>query len=46
MTAADDAVVVLVTHGRGAAGLRLTANESRVLVNVLNAAARRVEGRP
>ena len=46
VTSADDAVVVLVTHGRGAAGLRLTASESRVLANVLNAAARRVEGRP
>ena len=46
VTSADDVVVVLVTHGRGAAGLRLTANESRVLANVLNAAARRVEGRP
>ena len=46
VTSADDAVVVLVTHGRGAAGLRLTANESRVLANVLNAAARRLEGRP
>jgi hypothetical protein len=46
VTSADDAVVVLVTHERGAAGLRLTANESRVLANVLNAAATRVEGRP
>ena len=46
VTSAEDAVVVLVTHGRGAAGLRLTANESRVLANVLIAAARRVEGRP
>ena len=45
VTSADDAVVVLVTDGRVAAGLRLTANESRVLANVLNAAARRVEGR-
>ena len=46
VTSADDAVVLIATHGRGAAGLRLTANESRVLANVLNAAARRVEGRP
>jgi hypothetical protein len=46
VTSADDAVVVLVTDGRVAAGLRLTANESRVLANALNAAARRVEGRP
>ncbi len=46
VTSADDAVVVLVTHGRGAAGIRRTANESRVLANVLTAAARRVEGRP
>jgi hypothetical protein len=45
VTSADDAVVVLVTHGRGTAGIRLTANESRVLANVLNAAARHVEGR-
>ena len=46
VTSADDAVVLIATHGRGAAGLRRTANESRVLANVLNAAARRVEGRP
>ncbi|MFZ0380825.1 MAG: hypothetical protein WCD11_03845 [Solirubrobacteraceae bacterium] len=43
---ADDAVVVIVAHGRGATGTRLTANEARVLANVLNAAARRAEGRP
>jgi hypothetical protein len=46
VTSVDRPVVVLVTHRRGAAGLRLTANESRVLANVLNAAARRVEGQP
>jgi hypothetical protein len=44
VTSADGVVVVRVTHGRGAAGLRLTANEARVLANVLNATARRVEG--
>jgi hypothetical protein len=46
VTSADDAVVVIAAHGCGAAGLRLTANESRVLANVLTAAAKRVEGRP
>lgn len=46
VTSAEDAVVVLATHERGAAGIRLTANEARVLANVLGAAARRVEGRP
>ena len=46
VTSADDAVVLIATHGRGAAGVRLTANESRVLASVLNAAAKRVEGRP
>lgn len=46
VTSADDAVVVLAMHGRGAVWLRLTSNESRVLANVLTAAARRVEGRP
>jgi hypothetical protein len=46
VTSADNAVVVNAAHGQGAAGLRLTPNEARVLANVLNAAARRVEGRP
>jgi hypothetical protein len=46
VTSADDAVVLIATHERGAAGIRLTGNESRVLANVLNATARRVEGRP
>ncbi|HTU88146.1 MAG TPA: hypothetical protein VMF57_21375 [Solirubrobacteraceae bacterium] len=45
VTSANDAVVVSAAHGNGAAGMRLTANEARVLANVLNAAARRVEGR-
>jgi len=46
VTSAQDAVVVIATHEGGAAGMRLTANEARVLANVLGAAARRVEGRP
>jgi hypothetical protein len=46
VTSADRAVVVLAAHPGGSAGLRLTANEARVLANVLGAAARRVEGRP
>jgi hypothetical protein len=46
VTSADRAVVVLAAHPGGSAGLRLSANEARVLANVLNATARRVEGRP
>jgi hypothetical protein len=46
VTSADRAVVMLAANRGGSAGLRLTANEARVLANVLNAMARRVEGRP
>ena len=46
VSSADDAVAVLAAHPGGSAGLRLTANEARVLANVLNATARRVEVRP
>ncbi|MGZ4332448.1 MAG: hypothetical protein ACXVXL_31200 [Solirubrobacteraceae bacterium] len=43
ITAANGTVVVLVRHAEATAGIRLTANEARVLANVLNATARRVE---
>jgi len=46
VSSADRSVVVHAAHRGGSARLRLTANEARVLANVLNAAARRVEGRP
>ena len=46
VTSAHESVVISAAHGRGAAGIQLTANEARVLANVLKAAARRVEGRP
>jgi hypothetical protein len=46
VTGARSSVVVLVAHGHGAAGVQLTANEARVLANVLNSTARRLEGRP
>lgn len=45
VTCASGAVVVLAADGCGAAGIRLTANEARVLANVLSATARRLEGR-
>ena len=41
----DGFIVVLVRHAEATAGARLTANEARVLANVLNATARRVETR-
>ena len=44
VTATDGAVVVLVRHADATAGVRLGANEARVLANVLNATATRVEG--
>jgi len=45
VSACDGSVVVLVRHGEATSGARLTANEARVLANVLNATARRVEAR-
>jgi hypothetical protein len=43
VSASDGSVVVLVRHAEATAGARLTANEARVLANVLGATARRVE---
>jgi hypothetical protein len=43
VSAADGSVVVLVRHAEATAGARLTANEARVLANVLEATARRLE---
>ena len=43
VTVADGSVVVLVRHAEATAGVSLTANEARVLANVLNATARRTE---
>ena len=43
VSAVDGSVVVLVRHAEATAGARLTANEARVLANVLNATASRVE---
>jgi hypothetical protein len=45
VSAADGFIVVLVRHAEATAGARLTANEARVLANVLGATARRVEAR-
>ena len=45
MTATDGSVVVLLRHAEATAGVSLTANEARVLANVLNATARRTEAR-
>ncbi len=45
VTAADGSVVVLLRHAEATAGVSLTANEARVLANVLNATARRTEAR-
>jgi hypothetical protein len=44
VTATNGAVLVAVRHVDATAGVRLTANEARVLANVLNASAKRVEG--
>jgi hypothetical protein len=44
VTSANGSVVVIAAQGRGSAGMRLTPTEARVLANVLNAAARRLEG--
>jgi hypothetical protein len=43
VSASDGCIVILVRHAEATAGARLTANEARVLANVLNATARRVE---
>jgi hypothetical protein len=45
VTAGDGSVVVLLRHAEATAGVRLTANEARVLANVLNATARRTEAK-
>ena len=44
VTATNGSVVVLVRHAEATAGVRLSANEARVLANVLNSTAERVEG--
>jgi hypothetical protein len=44
VTASNGSVVVLVRHAEATAGVCLTANEARVLANVLNSTAKRVEG--
>ena len=43
VTATNGSVVVLLRHAEATAGVRLTANEARVLANVLNCTARRTE---
>jgi alkylhydroperoxidase family enzyme len=43
VTETNGSVDVLVRHAAAAAGVRLTANEARVLANVRNATAQRVE---
>ena len=45
VSATDGSVVVLLRHAEASAGVSLTANEARVLANVLNATARRMEAR-
>ena len=45
VTATDGSVVVLLRHAEATAGVSLTANEARVLANVLNATATRMEVR-
>jgi hypothetical protein len=44
VTARNGSIVVLVRHAEATAGVRLTANEARVLANVLHSTANRVEG--
>jgi hypothetical protein len=44
VTATNGSVVVAVRHVDVTAGVRLTANEARVLANVLDSTAQRVEG--
>jgi hypothetical protein len=43
VTATDGSVVVLMRHAEATAGVSLTANEARVLANVLNSTVRRME---
>ena len=45
VTATDGSVVVMLRHAEATAGVSLTANEARVLANVLDATARRTEAR-
>jgi hypothetical protein len=45
VTATDGSVVVLLRHAEATADVSLTANEARVLANVLNATARRTEAK-
>ena len=45
VSATDGSVVVLLRHAEATAGVSLTANEARVLANVLNETARRTEAR-
>jgi hypothetical protein len=44
VSATEGSVIVLVRHAEAIAGVCLTANEARVLANVLTATAGRVEG--
>jgi hypothetical protein len=44
VTATSGSVIVSVCDPEATGGVRLTANEARVLANVLNATARRVGG--
>jgi hypothetical protein len=44
VTATNGSVVVLVRHAEATAGVGLTADEARVLADVLNSTAERVEG--
>ena len=46
VTSVNGAVVLIAAHGRGAAGIQLSANETRVLANVLTSTARRLDGTP
>ena len=45
VTASDGSVLLLLRHAEATAGVSLTANEARVLANVLNSIARRTEAR-
>ena len=45
VTATDGSVVVVLRHAEASAGVSLTANAARVLANVLNSTARRMEVR-
>lgn len=44
VTSANGAVVLIAAHGGGATGIQLSANEARVLANVLTSAAGRLKG--